>query len=77
MLIGLTPLLRGFLAHATSSSQWLARNRFNQLLAALYRLFFAVAGLHLYLASLVFYDYEMLVNPTPDTTTAMRSGGPG
>ena len=43
MLIGLTPLLRGFLALYIIVA-WLARNRFNQLLAAY--LFFG-AGLHL------------------------------
>ncbi len=38
---------------------WLARNRFNQLLAAY---LFSVL-VFTYLASLVFYDYEILVNP--------------
>lgn len=58
MLIGLTPLLRGFLALYIIVA-WLARNRFNQLLAAY---LFSVL-VFTYLASLVFYDYEILVNP--------------
>ena len=58
MLIGLTPLLRGFLALYIFVA-WLARNRFNQLLAAY---LFSVL-VFTYLASLVFYDYEILVNP--------------
>ena len=71
MLIGLTPLLRGFLALYIIVA-WLARNRFNQLLAAY---LFSVL-VFTYLASLVFYDYEILVNPRL-TDYGDARGGPG
>ena len=58
MLIGLTPMFRGFLALYIIVA-WLAKNKFNQLLAAY---LFSVL-VFTYLASLVFYDYEILVNP--------------
>ena len=58
MLIGLMPMLRAFLALYIIVA-WLAKNRFNQLLSAY---LFSVL-VFAYLASLVFYDYEILVNP--------------
>ncbi len=58
MLIGLMPMLRAFLALYIIVA-WLAKNRFNQLLSAY---LFSVL-VFTYLASLVFYDYEILVNP--------------
>lgn len=58
MLIGLMPMLRAFLALYIIVA-WLAKNRFDQLLAAY---LFSVL-VFTYLASLVFYDYEILVNP--------------
>lgn len=58
MLIGLVPMLRSFLALYLIVA-WLANNRFNQLLTAY---LFSVL-VFTYLASLIFYDYEILVNP--------------
>lgn len=58
MLIGLIPMLRSFLALYLIVA-WLANNRFNQLLTAY---LFSVL-VFTYLASLIFYDYEILVNP--------------
>lgn len=58
MLIGLIPMLRSFLALYIIVA-WLANNRFNQLLSA----YLLSVILFTYLASLVFYDYEIQVNP--------------
>lgn len=58
VLVGLTPLIRAFLALYIIVA-WLARNGFDKLLSAY--LFSVVV--FTYLASLIFYDYEIMVNP--------------
>lgn len=58
MLIGLMPLLRAFLAFYIVV-QWLVDNRIRQLFVA----YIFTVIVFTYLSALVFYDYEILVNP--------------
>lgn len=58
MLLGLVPLLRAFLA-MTIVVGWLVSNRVRRLLAA----YIFTVVVFTYLSALIFYDYELPVNP--------------